>query len=773
MVDVKVQETQQWLNETYGGHSQWNHVDVDGQIGWQTIFGMIRGLQAELKITTLADNFGDGTMNALTAAYPKITPTTGSYNIRRLAQSALWCHGYTAGFTWGTFDSTTNNAIKSFSYNIGLASLNQSVPSEITPKMLKALMTLDAHTLLPGGSAPIREAQQWLNGKYRTRKMSFLPCDGIFTRSTQQGLMTAIQYELLMTDSQANGNFGTGTKSGLAANANLSAGDTDTTKNWVRLFQCALRMNGYDSPLNGTFDSSTVVAAREFQSYAELPGGGAANFATWASLLISTGDEMRPGTASDMSTQLTPTYCASLYAAGYRTVGRYLSVLGKRYAAGELATIFAAGLRTFPIMQEANTAPSDFDDLKGRDHGFQALRRLRQLGFKSGTTVFFAVDLDALDDTITSRIIPYFQGVNSRLNSSSASYRVGIYGTRNVCARIINAGLASEAFIASMSWGWGGNLGFPLPPAWSYDQIRNHVLSGTNLEIDTNIQSSRANPAGRSDVLPTPVSYGVPPEGGAPTLLFDEDYHWYVVELSTRAELAANSVASANKIALLYLSRLNYSGPEWMAFVPNNFSDAIESDAYNVLNQSMPAPPSSTRGRLSHWAASTRSYMQYWDAFPPANSVAVVGDVGGWGFDLSQAWGDYLASGTTLTLRAWMAENIGRSSGGFGNEDLISDVDAFLVAKTMRESPSRPLEDIVRDLEVSAREDATWRFRRFVTERFGGSFASAAAAGTSIFTQSWSAPAASLFYDGAPPSAAQATSIGLGFADALRSFAEL
>jgi hypothetical protein len=57
-------------------------------------------------------------------------------------------------------------------------------------------------------------------------------------------------------------------------------------------------------------------------------------------------------------------------------------------------------LKTFPIMQEANTSVADFSHQKGVDHGFQALRRLRQLGFKGGTTVFFAVDFDALDEQV-------------------------------------------------------------------------------------------------------------------------------------------------------------------------------------------------------------------------------------------------------------------------------------------------------------------------------------------------------------------------------------
>lgn len=100
MSDPKVLETQQWLNGTYESHSQWNHVTEDGYTGWGTIFGLIRGLQIELGITTLADNFGAGTMNAFVSQYGTISPSTANTDIIRLAQGALWCKGYSGGWTW-------------------------------------------------------------------------------------------------------------------------------------------------------------------------------------------------------------------------------------------------------------------------------------------------------------------------------------------------------------------------------------------------------------------------------------------------------------------------------------------------------------------------------------------------------------------------------------------------------------------------------------------------------------------------------------------------
>lgn len=778
MVDDKVLETQEWLNTTYGSHSQWNDLDEDGYIGWQTIHGMIRALQIELGITTLSDNFGDGTMAALKSQFPLIHELT-TLNVRRLAQSALWCHGYEGGYDWGDLDDDTNDGIRDFLEDAGVISTVAAVLTVFTPKMIKGLMTLESYKLALGHSPAIRAAQQWMNRTYYARKLDLLPCDGIFTRSTQQGLMTAIQYELDMTDEQANGNFGPGTKSGLQTEANLSYGSTDSTHNWVHLFQSALRMNGYAAPLNGVFDSVTVTATSAFQSYAELAGGGTANFQTWASLLISTGDETRPGIASDMATQLTTVHCTSLYNAGYRTVGRYLSVLGKRYDAGELDRIFDAGLKTFPIMQEANTSLGDFTYEKGLDHGYQALRRLRQLGFKPGNTVFFSVDFDATDDEITSNVIPFFEGINKRMDDALQKYQIGVYGTRNVCRRVIQAGLADEAFIASMSWGWGGKLGYPLPPAWSYDQIRNHFLAGTALEIDTNVQSSRADPAGRADVLRTPtIKVPVVPTNQLVDE-FDEDYYWYLCELNLIAEShttgsSANRVSFGNEMTLLKLAQINYNDAAWALFVPVNFSQP-EGAAYAMFNANSPSAPSLTRDRLSHWAASTRCFLTYWPAFPPQGAIATLGDLGGWGLDLAQAYKHYLNVAPSEGIRAWLAARIGRStSNGFNSEDLIADIDAFLVARMMRADVDRPVDDCVREIEVNCNADPTWRYRQFITHRFGGSLSTAATAGASVFTTPWGAPAATILAE--VPfllDAATATQIGLGFSDALKSFAGL
>lgn len=126
----------------------------------------------------------------------------------------------------------------------------------------------------------------------------------------------------------------------------------------------------------------------------------------------------------------------------------------------------------------------------------------RGYGFEEGTIIYFAVDYDSTDDEITNKILLHFQAVHSTL-TALGSYRVGIYGTRNACSRVSNAGYAVTSFVSGMSTGFSGNLGFPLPENWAFDQISTITLGSGDgqIEIDNNIKSGRDN--GVSKVIRT------------------------------------------------------------------------------------------------------------------------------------------------------------------------------------------------------------------------------------------------------------------------------
>jgi hypothetical protein len=83
--------------------------------------------------------------------------------------------------------------------------------------------------------------------------------------------------------------------------------------------------------------------------------------------------------------------------------------------------------------------------------------------------------------------LQYFQGINDR--PIGHPFRIGVYGTRNVCRQVAAAGYSCSSFVSDMSSGYSGNLGFALPTDWAFDQIVTKTV-GTGagaIQIDNNI----------------------------------------------------------------------------------------------------------------------------------------------------------------------------------------------------------------------------------------------------------------------------------------------
>jgi peptidoglycan hydrolase-like protein with peptidoglycan-binding domain len=764
--DLRVQEAQIYVNGIGHNVPGYNPAPEDGQTGWSTMFALTRALQHLLGISTLSDNFGTGTLSALTAQFPVIdenTPTADLLStpskIVGILQAALWCKGYWSAPTFGQWNPDTGNSLASINERIGLPSARS-----VTPKVFKSILTMDAYVVVGSGTAATREVQQWLNSRYLNRSAFYvIPTDGYYSRDVQRGLMYAIQYELGMSDSVANGNFGPSTQSGLQTYGAFGVGFVDTSKKLCRLFQAALRFNGYPStPFSGAFDSSTSSATSSFQSFAELAATGAANFQTWASLLVSTGDTSRATLAADTSTPLTSGKAAALYSAGYRTVGRYLTVESKRYKAGELSTIFGAGLSTFPIYQQYNNTISAFTYSLGRDQGVAAVKRARQLGFASGTIIYFAVDYDATGDEIVAAIIPFFQGVRDGVATSSRLvYQVGIYGTRNVCATVSAAGLAVSSFVSGMSTGWSGNLGFPLPSNWAYDQIQTTTVgSGSSaVEVDRNVRRTGAPALVSANVERTPLVWA----GGTPS--FDELTYWRWALLQYLADSARTSTVphlAMNDMILMRLQLPVYwldpanptaAGAFWtFAYTPATWTwaPAGRDDDYfaaygnfepSVEEADFALPAAGAVGDLAHFAASTRGYIKW--GVPGTGDAAALGDYGAWGLDLVSLWTQnyeparLAEPGSELNVLDWTKLNLGTAlDSHFGAADLKADMAAFLVARQIVAEPDRPLSDIMRVLFNNIEDSPNYLRLTFMSERFGSSSAAEQVA-ESMFNQPW------------------------------------
>lgn len=502
MADEMVRRAQRFVNDVYSSRIGMT-VEEDGLTKWEVMYALTRALQWHLGISPVSNSFGPTTLATLTSKYPKLNfGTMPSADFCRIIQSALYCKGYDGDGINGAYGPRVQAAVTKLKEDMGVGTVFPG--SDLTPKVFKGLLTMDAYVEVGSGSPTVREIQQWLNGRYIGRRDFFvIPCDGHHSRDVAKSVLFAIQYELGMADGTANGVFGPGTQAGLKQHP-VSLGDTGI---WVWLFSAVMALNKRPVDFTGTFDSSVGAAVREFQSFAKLTVSGTGDFPTWASLLVSYGDQTRTGEACDGVTRITASRAATLKEQGIKYVGRYLTALSttslpeKPIQEGELETIAAGGLRCFPIYQTFGRDAASFTYAAGRAAGYAAMNAARDHGFKNGTRIFFAVDFDALDGEVTSHVLPHFKGIVDSVADAGNPYLVGIYGPRNVCSRVAAAGHSTASFVSDMSSGFSGNLGYPLPEDWAYDQIATRTI-GTGdgrIEIDVDIASGRDSGQGSFD----------------------------------------------------------------------------------------------------------------------------------------------------------------------------------------------------------------------------------------------------------------------------------
>ncbi|MFG2600598.1 glycoside hydrolase domain-containing protein [Streptomyces sp. NPDC048462] len=509
MADEMVIRAQRFINTTYGDGATLgiSKLAEDGRTGWTVMYALTRALQYEMGISALSNSFGPATLAALGEKYGKVDETTvPSANFCRIIQSALYCKGYDGGDIDGKYNSRVQAAVVKLQQDMGVAATYPG--SSLWPKVIKGLFNMDAYVTVNNGQEVIRSIQQWLNGRYILRKDYYvIPCDGHHSRDVAKSLLFAIQYELGMADGTANGVFGPGTQAGLKSHT-LSTGSSGV---WVQLFTAGMVLNGRPVSFSSTYSSSLASSVSTFQGFMMLAVNGQGDFRTWSCLLVSYGDQTRQGEACDGVTKITPARAQALKDAGYKYVGRYLynpsttDLPEKEIQPGELATIEQYGLRCYPIYQTWARSVDYYSPDQGKTDCMTASFKAEEHGFKPGSRIYFAVDYDAVDDEVTSYILPYFRSVKQQMDALGSPYRIGVYGPRNACTRISDAGYADTSFVSDMSSGFSGNLGYTMPTNWAFDQLVTKVVSSGDgrIEIDNNIASGRDT--GQGSFYPAPA----------------------------------------------------------------------------------------------------------------------------------------------------------------------------------------------------------------------------------------------------------------------------
>ncbi|MEV5319221.1 glycoside hydrolase domain-containing protein [Streptomyces sp. NPDC052687] len=517
--DIHVYRTQKWVNRTYRDAPGYIKCPENGRTGWSTVLSLTQGLQHELGISPTVQNFGPGTFNAVKNRWvmPDRDP---SENIQRIYNGALWCKGYWASLDLTGWDADSQESTERLYRDMGLDYADDDKRHAMWPHVVRALMRMDQFRKVPGGDDHIRGIQQRLNSRYVAGigipAMNLVPCDGVYSRDVQQGLMMGIQYELGIAMGSINGYFGPGTQAALKGK-----GSATLTGDLRYLFRAACYFNsptytaqgerGY-LPQDIPIDAQTgthVGWLMDFQRFSQIPVTGHNDYTTWAQLLVSSGDVARDAAGCDCITEITAERGRLLKANGYQIVGRYLDehlapgdpyYLGKALKPGEPQTILNAGLRFFPIFQYNGTQLANFTYDKGYDQGKKAHQKAVEHGIGAGTCIYFGVDYDATDEEIGTHVVPYFNGVKAGLAELGGRYAFGVYGSRNVCIRVSDEAGARWSFVSGMSWGFSGNLGFPLPRNWSFNQIREYDFQ-PGWGLDHNIWRQGGDP-GVSAVTP-------------------------------------------------------------------------------------------------------------------------------------------------------------------------------------------------------------------------------------------------------------------------------
>ena len=668
-------------------------------------------LQHELGIADLVPTFGPGTMQAVRNLEPIGVGWDENPNIVRIAQHALFCKGYWGANTYGEWDEATTFALTDLRLNMGLPDGTLPPFGSLLPaEVFQGLLNMDAYVLVAGGSEKIRSIQQWLNGGYWQIDAYVIgPCDGIYSRSVQQSLMIALQYEMGIPT--PNGNFGPATQQGLQDNQ-LAAGDTGV---FVELFSAACVFNepvpegDTRSNQRSEFDEQLVEFVRAFQSFSELDVNGLGDYRTWAQLLVSMGDPERPVTGCDTRFEITPERAQWLYENGYRAVGRYLndppgSTLDKDIKPGELDVIFGAGLRVMPIFQENARLYEDFTFASGFEHAVEAHDLAVDYGFNRGTVIYFAVDYDATQDAIDSAIIPYFNGVVAGLRSRGGRYVHGVYGSRNVCINVSGQTLARYSFVSSMSWGFSGNLGYPLPANWSFNQIKEWQVTelAGPFDLDNNVWREDVGDPGASSVN-RPVQVA-------------EDFITYVRELYDCA--LEYGQGDPSKLVMEFTRSGNYGGWQWQEMIgeiDEGFVDFAMSQGMRIMTEFVD-PVTGYEVGAEHLMASCDGAYTY---APPSDPEGVnEGDVAGWGGDLLTFYVDWRRREETYaSAYEFTIEHLGvpgvETTFGFAN--LIEDADSFNLARSVQSGTN--IASTVASYYSSAGSSRT-RFSEFYEGRF-------------------------------------------------------
>lgn len=131
-------------------------------------------------------------------------------------------------------------------------------------------------------------------------------------------------------------------------------------------------------------------------------------------------------------------------------------------SAPEARMLSAAGIKLVTVWESHSHRPDYFSYASGYYDAVAAYQQARRIGQPPGSAIYFAVDFNAQQPDIVSRVDPYFRGIANGLVAAAGhapEYRVGVYGSGAVCDYLKRMRLAQYAWLSNAR-AWDGYAGF-------------------------------------------------------------------------------------------------------------------------------------------------------------------------------------------------------------------------------------------------------------------------------------------------------------------------
>ncbi|MEK4039103.1 MULTISPECIES: glycoside hydrolase domain-containing protein [Paenibacillus] len=201
----------------------------------------------------------------------------------------------------------------------------------------------------------------------------------------------------------------------------------------------------------------------------------------------------------DTATNVTSARLMTLQNNNFTFVGRYLNRVEGSHDGltdAEITRISNAGLFIVSLYEnKGGTTVSYFTNAQGVSDAKDAVELANDFGQTNATPIYFAVDRDMTTTQITGNVVPYFQGIMSVLNSSTQNpngYKVGIYGSRAVCAYIRGSFSATTRYTFIVDNSWAGTFN-----DWNLRQYNfNTTLGSGNGQIKIDYVESSSHGGG-------------------------------------------------------------------------------------------------------------------------------------------------------------------------------------------------------------------------------------------------------------------------------------